>query len=102
MTTGRRHIAQIDVEVLTALRAVVRRVGHQKVHRTSGGHIAKVVQGALPGCVALGKVVTSWAGGVGVVTAVRHPLRPWEVLEVDKALRRVWHVCTRSKHGVLP
>jgi hypothetical protein len=36
------------------------------------------------------------------MTAVRHPVRHWEVLDVDKALRRVWHVCTRSEYGVLP
>jgi len=102
VTTGRGHIAQIDVEVLPALRAVVRRVGHQKVNRTPGGQIAKVVYGALPRCVARGKMVTAWAGGVVVVTAVRHQLRPWEVLDVDNALRRVWHVFTRSEHGVLP
>ena len=37
-----------------------------------------------------------------MVTAVRHLLRPWKIPNVDKALRRVWHVCTRSEHGVLP
>jgi hypothetical protein len=43
VTTGRRHIAEIDIEVLAALRAVVRRVGHQKIKWTSSGQIAKVV-----------------------------------------------------------
>jgi len=43
VTTGRRHIAEIDIEVLAALRAVVRRVAHQKVNRTSSGQIAQVV-----------------------------------------------------------
>jgi len=43
VTTGRRHIAEIDIEVLTARRAVVRRVCHPKIHRTSGGQIAQVV-----------------------------------------------------------
>jgi hypothetical protein len=43
VTTGRRHIAEIDIEVLVALRAVVGRVGHQKINRTSSGQIAKVV-----------------------------------------------------------
>ena len=44
----------------------------------------------------------SWAGGVHMVTAVRHPLRCGEVLDVDNALRRVWHIFTRSEHGVRP
>ena len=91
VTTGRRQIAQIDVKVLTALRAGVRRVGHQKINRTSGGQIAQGVYGALPACVAIGQMVTSWAGGVLMVTAVRHQLRPWEILDVDNALRRVWN-----------
>jgi hypothetical protein len=43
VTTGRRHIAEIDIEVLVALRAVVRRVAHQKINRTSSGQIAKGV-----------------------------------------------------------
>jgi hypothetical protein len=43
VTTGWRHIAEIDVEVLPALRAVVRRVGHQKINRAASGQIAKVV-----------------------------------------------------------
>jgi len=102
VTTGRRHIAEIDVEVLTALRAVVRRVSHPKINWTSGGQIAQVVQGALPAFVTIGQMVTSWAGGVLMVPAVRHKLRPWEILEVHNAFRRVWHVCTRSDHGVLP
>ena len=102
VTTGRRYIAEIDVEVLPARRAVVRRVGHLKINRTSGGQIAQVVQGALPTFVAIGQMVTAWAGGVLMVTAVCHQLRPWEILDVDNALRRVWHVFTWSEHGVLP
>jgi len=43
VTTGRRPIAAIEVEVLPALRAVMGRVGHQQINRTSGGHIAQVV-----------------------------------------------------------
>jgi len=43
VTTGRRHIAEIDIEVLAALRAVVRSVAHQKINRTSRGPIAQVV-----------------------------------------------------------
>ena len=102
VTTRGRHIAALDGAVLPALRAGVRRGGHQQGNRTSGGHITKVVEGALPGGVARGKRITSWAGSVVVVTAVRHQLRPWEVLDVDKALRWVWHVCTRSEPRVLP
>jgi len=37
---GRGHIAEIDVEMLPALRAVVGRVSHEKINRTSGGQIA--------------------------------------------------------------
>jgi len=43
VTTGRRHIAEIEVEVLPALRAVMGSVGHQQINRTAGGHIAQVV-----------------------------------------------------------
>jgi hypothetical protein len=43
VTTGWRHIGEIDVEVLPALRAVVRRGGHPEINRTSRGQIAKVV-----------------------------------------------------------
>jgi len=43
VATGRRHITEIDVEVLTALRAVMRRVSHEKINRTSSRHIAEVV-----------------------------------------------------------
>jgi hypothetical protein len=43
VTPGWRHIAEIDVEVLAALRAGVRRVGHQQINRTSSGQIAKIV-----------------------------------------------------------
>ena len=102
VTAGRRHIAEIDVEVLPARRAVVRRVSHPKINRTSGGQIAQVVQSPLSAFVAIGQMVTSWAGGVLMVTAVRHTLRSWEILDVDNALGRVWHVFTRSEHSVLP
>jgi hypothetical protein len=102
VTTGRRHLAESDGAVLTALRAVVRSVRHPKINWTSGGPIAQVVPGALPALVTIGQMVTAWAGGGRMVTAVCHKLRPWEILDVDQAFRRVWHVFTRSEHGVLP
>jgi hypothetical protein len=100
-TAGRGHIRQIDMARLPAWRTRVRRGGHHEINRPSGGDIAQGVSRALTGFVARGKTATSGAGGVVVVTAVRHALRLWEVLDVDKALRRVWHLCTRSKHGAL-
>src|SRR5205809_2770886 len=81
---------------------VVRRVGHQEVNRATGAYIAKVVQGALVGCVARGEMPTSGAGGLLIVTAIKSQLGCWEVLDVDNALGGVWHVFTRSKHGWLP
>jgi hypothetical protein len=56
----------------------------------------------LVGFVAIGEMATSGARGVLVVTAIGYQLRRWEVLDIDNALRRVWHVFTRSKHGRLP
>jgi hypothetical protein len=104
VTTGRGPLSEIEVAVLPARRAVVRRVGHQQVDWTwtAGRDIAKIVYGALPGCVARGPMATAWAGGVVMVPAVRHQLRPWEVLDVANALRRVWHIFTRSEQRVLP
>jgi len=102
MTAGWGYIGQIDVKMLPAFGTVVRRVGHQEVHRATGGDIAKVVHGALAGFVARGELVASWAGGVLLVTPVKHQLRYWEVLDVADALRRVWHIFTRSEHGWLP
>src|SRR5207245_1805845 len=81
---------------------VVRRVGHQEVNRATGAYIAKVVQGALVGCVARCEMPTSGAGGLLIVTAIKSQLGCWEVLDVDNALGGVWHVFTRSKHGWLP
>jgi len=43
MTAARRHIAQIDVEVLAAPRAVVRRVGHQQINGATATQITQVV-----------------------------------------------------------
>src|SRR5438105_2463102 len=72
MTAGRSYIGQINVEVLPALRAVVRRVRHQEVHRTSSIQIAQVMYGALSRCVARRDVTTSWTGRVPVVSVVSH------------------------------
>jgi len=102
VTTGRGHISQIDVAGLPARRAGVRRGGPQQVDRTAGGDVAKIVEGALPGFVARGTMATAWAGGGVMVPAVHHQLRPWEVLEVDHTLRRVWHIVTRAEHRGLP
>src|SRR6266705_3596576 len=88
--------------MLTTCGTVVRRVGHQEVNRATGAYIAKVVQGALVGCVARGEMPTSGAGGLLIVTAIKSQLGCWEVLDVDNALGGVWHVFTRSKHGWLP
>ena len=43
VTTLLRHIAEIDIEVLAALRAVVLRVAHQKINLISSVQIAQVV-----------------------------------------------------------
>src|SRR2546428_8445350 len=88
--------------MLTTCGTVVRRVGHQEVNRATGAYIAKVVQGALVGCVARGEMPTSGAGGLLIVTAIKSQLGCWEVLDVDNALGGVWHVFTRAKHGWLP
>jgi len=102
MTAGWSHIGEVDVEILRALCTVVRGVRHQEINRTTSVDIAEVVQRTLPGFVAGGELVASWAGRVLLVTTVRHTLRCWEVLDVDNPLRWVWHVCTRSKHTWLP
>src|SRR2546426_173367 len=88
--------------MLTTCGTVVRRVGHQEVNRATGAYIAKVVQGALVGCVARGEMPTSGARGLLIVTAIKSQLGCWEVLDVDNALGGVWYVFTRSKHGWLP
>jgi hypothetical protein len=98
MTAGWGHIGEVDVEILLALGTVVRGVRHQKVNRATSGEIAEVVQRTLPGFVASGELVASWAGRVLLVPAVRHILRCWEVLDVDNPLCGVWHVYTRSEH----
>src|SRR2546428_11422702 len=97
---GGRHSAEIAIAVLAALRAVVRRVAHQKINRTSSGQSATVVEGALPGCVARGQRATSWAGRLRLVPAVRHGLRRWEVLNVRDTFGGVWDIRTRSEHGL--
>ena len=102
MTAGWGHIGPSDVAMLLAWCTVVRGVCHQEVNRATGIDIAQVVQRTLPSGVARGEMGASWAGGVRMGTALRHQLRCWEVLDVDNALRRVWHVFTRSEHGVLP
>src|SRR3989442_15671588 len=78
--------------MLTTCGTVVRRVGHQEVNRATGAYIAKVVQGALVGCVARGEMPTSGAGGLLIVTAIKSQLGCWEVLDVDNALGGVWYV----------
>src|SRR2546427_7074936 len=88
--------------MLTTCGTVVRRVGHQEVNRATGAYIAKVVQGALIGCVVRREMHTSGAGGLLIVTAIKSQLGCWEVLDVDNALGGVWYVFTRSKHGWLP
>ena len=81
---------------------MVRRVGHQEINRTSGGHIAQIMSRTLAGCVAIGSMTASGAGGVVVVPVVRHKGRRWEVVDVHNALCRVWDVFARSEHGLLP
>jgi len=98
MTAGGSHIGEVIVEILLTSRTVVRGVRHQQVHRVTGGEIAEVVQRPLSGFVARGELVASWAGRVRLVTAVRHTLRCWEVLDGDNPRGGVWHVYTRSEH----
>jgi hypothetical protein len=87
VTAGRGHIGEVDVEILRAWCAGVRGVRHQEVNRATSVDIAEVVQRTLPGFVARGELVASWAGSVLLVTTVRHTLRCGEVLDVDNPLR---------------
>ena len=72
--------------MLTTCDTVVRRVGYQEIHWATGAYIAKVVQGALVGCVARGEMATSWAGGVLMVTAIQSQLWGWKVFDIDHTL----------------
>jgi len=102
MTAWQGSIRQIDVKKLLASRTIVRRVGHQEINGTSGGQIAQIMSCTLAGFVARGLVTASGAGGVVVVPVVRHKGRRWEVVDVHNTLCRVWYVCTRSEHALLP
>jgi hypothetical protein len=92
MATGWSEVGQINVEILLAMRAMMRRVRHQEVNGATGGYIAEIVQGPLVGCVARGELATARAGRLLVVTIITSPLRCWEVLDIDNPLGRVWHV----------
>jgi len=98
MTAGWRDIGEVDVAILLACCTGVRGVRHQQVHRVTGGEITEVVQRPLSGFVARGELGASWARRVRLVTAVRHTLRCWEVLDGDNPRGGVWHVYTRSEH----
>src|SRR6266446_7859896 len=102
MTAWQGQIGQIDIKILLASRTIVRRVGHQEIHRTSGGQIAQIMSRTLAGCVARGQVTASGAGGVVVVPVVRHKGRRWEGVDVHNALCRVWYVFARSEPRLLP
>jgi hypothetical protein len=95
------QIRQIDVEMLPALRTVVRRVHHQQVNRTPCVDIPKIVQRALPLCVTVRLMATSWAGRLLLVTAAHHDLGRWEVLGIGNAFGLIWYILTRSEHRSL-
>src|SRR5439155_17328052 len=95
-------VGQSDVAMRPAIRTVMRRGGHQEVHRTTGASITQIVPGALVGWVASGAMAPSGAGGLLVVTALPSQLGCWEVLDVANVRGGVWHVFTRSEHGWLP
>ena len=101
MAPWRGQIREIDVEMLPTLRTVVRRIPHQQVDRTTCIDLSKSVQRALPLCVTLRLMATSWAGRLLLVTAAHHDLRRWEVLDIGHAFGRVWHILTRSEHRSL-
>jgi len=101
MTAGQGQIGQIDIKILLALRTIVRRVGHQEIHGTSGGQIAQVMQGALAGFVARGQMPTARAGTVIVVVIVSHQDGLGEVVDVDNTLGGVGYIFTGSEHGMV-
>jgi len=94
------QIGQINVEILLASRAIVRRVRHPEIHRTPCEYIAKVVQRALPVFVARGQMPAAGAGCVRIVPAVHYDLRRWEVLDVCDTFGGVWNILTRSEHAL--
>ena len=102
MTAWEGQIGQSDVPILLALRTIVRRVGPQAIHGTSGGHMPQIMERTLAGCVAIGQGTASGAGGVVVVPVVRRQGGRWEVVDVNPALCRGWDVFTRSEHALLP
>jgi len=98
MAPGGSEVGEIDVAILLARRARMRRVRHQEGNGATGGYIAEIVQGPLVGGGARGALATARAGRLLVVTMIQSPLRCWEVLDIDHPLGRVWHVFARSKH----
>ena len=102
MTTRERQIRQSDSEIFPASQTRVRRVGHQKIHGTSGSSITQVMERALASFVTRGAMTTARAGGGGMVPVVHHQGWCWEVVDINNALGRVWHVVPWSTHGVLP
>ena len=72
MTAGPGQIGQIDIEMFTAVGAIVRRVGGHEINRTTGSQIPQVVQGALVEFVTLGQMPASRAGTVVIVGIVGH------------------------------
>ena len=95
------EIAQGGAEVLPALRAVVVRIRHQKVARTTRVQIPKIVQGALPVFVARRRMATCWAGLSLVIRAEQHDRGRREVLDVGDAFGGIWHLFARSEHDLL-
>ena len=96
------HIGPSDVAIRLALGAVVVGRGDQEGDRTPRVSSAAVGDSALVGLVARGEMATSGARRVLVVPTIGSQVRWGEVLDIDKALRRVWHVFTRATHGGVP
>jgi hypothetical protein len=102
VTPWRGQIGEVDVEVLAALGAVMRRVRHQEINGATAIQITQIVQGAVTPFVAISQMATPWAGRVLMVAIIGHELRRWKVVDIDDPFGGVWHILAGSEpHGWL-
>src|SRR5262245_36632610 len=97
---GRRQIADIGIEVLAALGAMMLRIGEYNVAWSTRDQVADIVQRASERLVAVAAFTTARTRPMLEVTTLLDDLWLGKILRPCDPFRGIWPILTGTRHGL--
>jgi hypothetical protein len=100
VTSWRREVRHVSVEILLALGAIMLRVSEMDIVRTTGHQITQIMQHALHATIAVSALAAMRTGMLAIVAAALDDFRLRQILYSGDAFRGIRQIFSGSWHGV--